>query len=173
MRRCHALALCALAGTLLHAGGFGLGVQMPVAMDRGGVLVPRMDFLHATDSSSSGSLIGPVALSATANILSVGADYNYFTGDKPGLGLFVLGGLGIARASLDLSASAPGAAASTTSQQWRIYPEVGVGYQFTRHLGVELLYRNLSLSDVHLTVGGVPAVYSFTGSVEAAFVVRF
>jgi len=54
-----------------------------------------------------------------------------------------------------------------------IYPEAGLGYQFTPHLGAELLYKDLNFQNVNLVVGGIPITYSFSGSLQASLVLRF
>lgn len=175
MKRCLALALTALTGASLSAaGGYGVGIQTAIAMGGGHTLVPRLDFLHATDSSTEGDADFPINLSATANIFSLGADYDYFLGGRSGQGFYLLGGLGLANASIAVSGSGPGgASASTTSHQTVLYPEAGLGYQFNRYLGAELLYKDMNFKDVLIAVAGVTVGESFSGSVQASLVVRF
>jgi hypothetical protein len=103
----------------------------------------------------------------------VGADYDYFLGADPDHGCYVLGGAGVAFANIEVSGSAEGMSASTRSHQTLLYPEVGVGYLFNRHIGVEVLYKDLNFSDVTLVVDNIPTGYSFSGGLQAALVVRF
>ena len=53
------------------------------------------------------------------------------------------------------------------------YYEVGAGYQFTRHLGAELLYKGLNFRDVTVVAGGYPVAYSLSGGVQLALTLRF
>jgi len=165
MKLLHAFVIAAATGASLAAGGFGLGVQGSYGLGHGQALVPRLDFLHETDSATSGG----ASLDATANVIGVGVDYDYFTGGRAGRGLFVLGGLGLASGNLKVTASAPGFYGSATSNQLVGYYEVGAGYQFTRHLGAELLYKGLNFRDV--TAG--PFAYSLSGGVQLALTLRF
>ena len=172
MRRCGMTALLFLASTLLRAGGFGLGIQTAVDLGKGSAIVPRLDYLHATDSTTAG-LDFPVDLTATADIVALGADYDYFLGGRTGQGFYVLGGLGLANANISISGATSGYAASTTSTQTRIYAEAGLGYQFNRHFGLELLYKDLQLQDVNLQVAGEWVAYSFPAAVQANVILRF
>ena len=169
MKILHALVISALTGATLAAGGFGLGVQGSYSLGHGQALVPRLDYLHETDSAAS----DVASLDATANVICAGADYNYFTGGRTGQGLFVLGGLGLASGNLKVTASVPGASGSATSNQLVGYYEVGAGYQFTRHLGAELLYKGLNFRDVTVVAGGYPVAYSLSGGVQLALTLRF
>jgi len=170
MRHAVPTILLALTGMSLAAsGGFGVGVQTACDLGGGNAIVPRLDYLYATDSTSAAA----VSLSATANIFTLGADYNYYFSQRTGKGAFLLAGLGVAAATIDLSGSSEGASASTSNHQTVIYPEAGLGYQFTPHLGAELLYKDLNFQNVNLVVGGIPITYSFSGSLQASLVLRF
>lgn len=174
MRSFRVIALSAIASAGLWAGGgFGAGVQTAFAINEASAVVPRLDFLHSTDSTSVAGPITPINLSTTANIFSLGADYDYFITGGIGKGFYVLAGLGVAMAGIDVSGSTTGAAASTTSHQTVIYPEAGAGYQFNRTFGLELLFKNYRFSDVTLQVGGVPAGYSYSGGLQVAVTARF
>lgn len=174
MKRAAALTLSALAGASLWAdGGFGLGVQTAFDLGKGSAIVPRLEYLHATDSKTVAASPSNLDLNATDNIFSLGVDYNYFITGKTGKGLYVLGGLGIANGNLRVTGSGPGVSAATTSNQTRLYPEVGVGYEFTRHLGLEAIYKALNFGDVNLTVGSVPVTYSYTSVLQIGLTVRF
>jgi hypothetical protein len=174
MKRLIAIAFSALTGASLWAGGYGAGVQTSFDLGESGAIAPKVEYLHFTDSSTVGGVFGnPIDLSATVNCFTLGADYDYFLGDKVGRGFYVLGGVGLAIASFNVSASTYGGSASTSSQQTVLYPEAGVGYLFTRHLGVEVLYKDLSFKDVNMAVNGQVVGYSFSGGIQAAVVVRF
>jgi hypothetical protein len=116
---------------------------------------------------------GGIDLSATVNSFSLGADYNYFTSGRTGKGFYLLAGLGVARANFSVTGSAAGFTSRTTSNQTVLYPEGGIGWQFNRYLGAEVLYKAMNFNDVTVVVAGVPAGYSFSGSLQADLVVRF
>ena len=171
MKRLSAVIFSTLTGASLWAGGFGAGVQTAFDLGENGAIAPRLEYLRLTDSST---VAGQINLSATVNCFTLGADYDYFTGDRTGKGFYLLGGLGVALADFNVSGSASdGSTSSTTSHQTVLYPEAGVGYIFTRYLGVELLYKYLNFKDVVFAVDGVPVAYSFSGSLQASLVVRF
>jgi hypothetical protein len=158
-----------MAGVSLFAGGYGVGLQASFDQGNGNAIVPRVDFLHATDSKT----VSPVNVDATANIPSVGVDYNYFPGKQTGKGFYFLAGLGAARLSLEVTASTAAASTTATVRKTTAYPEAGLGFDFTRHVGLELLYRDIRYHDVDLAVGGQSVSYAFSGTVQASLVVRF
>ena len=165
MKLLHALVISAATGATLAAGGFGLGVQGSYGLGHGQAIVPRLDYLHETDSNDS--------VDAKADVVCLGADYDYFTSGRTGQGLYVLGGLGLATGNIKVTAAIPGFYGSATSNQLVGYYEVGAGYQFTRHLGAELLYKGLNFRDVTVNAGGYPVAYSLTGGVQLALTLRF
>ena len=169
MRIPSVIAISALAGASLWAGGFGAGLQTSYPLNEDSVIVPRLDFLYSTDSSSSAG----ISLSTKANIFSLGADYDYFPGGKTWKGFYGLGGVGVAYAIIDVSGSISGFSASTTSNQTVLYPEIGAGYMFTENFGAEIIYKYLDIKDVKLLVAGVPAGYSYSGGLQVSVVARF
>ena len=169
-----ALLFSAMTGiSLCASSSYGVGVQTGFDLGNGSVIAPKLDYLHITDSSSVGGSAAPIDLSTTANVVSLAADYDYFINGQNPWGFYGAAGLGVAVASLDVSGSTVGASASTTSHQTVVYPEIGIGYQFQQYFGLELLYKNLRLNDVTVAVGGVPAGYSYSGTLQLGFVVRF
>jgi hypothetical protein len=173
MKRCATFLCCAVVGASLHAGGFGVGFQSAVPLGRGQAIVPRLDYLHATDSGTVATSAGDVDVSAKADVISLGADYDYFPGGRVDQGFYLLGGVGVAWAGLDVSGSGQAGAGSTTNHQVVPYPEAGVGYEFTANLGLELLYQALFFKDVQVQVGPVPVAWSFTSTVQLGLTVRF
>jgi len=175
MNRLCAIACSALTGASLWAsGGFGLGLQTGFDIGKGQAIVPRLEYLRLTDSSSvPGPAFTTTDLSASVNCFSLGADYDYYPGGETDHGFYLLGGLGVARASIEVTGSGPGDSATTTSRQTVFYPEAGAGYQITPNLGVEVLYKALDFKDVNVAVNGSVAGYSFTSSLQASLVVRF
>jgi hypothetical protein len=174
MKQLSVIALCALSGASLWAGGFGVGVQTAFDLGSGNAIAPRLEYLRYTDSSSVGGPFGtPIDLNATMNCFSLGADYNYFFSGRTGKGFYLLAGVGAATAHFNVTASAAGESASTSSNQTVVYPEGGVGYQFNRWLGVEALYKDMNFHDVDLMVINTAVGYSFSGNVQADLVVRF
>jgi type V secretory pathway adhesin AidA len=169
MNRIFAIACTAMTGVSLFAGGYGVGLQTSSDQGNGNAIVPRVDFLHATDSKT----VSSVRVDATANIPSLGVDYNYFPGKQSGQGFYLLAGLGVARVSLEVTAATAAASTTATVRKWTAYPEAGLGFDFTRHIGLELLYRDIRYHDVDLTVAGFPVSYSFSGTVQASLMVRF
>jgi hypothetical protein len=165
-----ALVCFALTSGCLWAGGFGVGVQTAFDLGGGSAIAPRLEYQRYTDSSTVG---GNIDLSATVNSFSLGADYNYFTSGRTDKGFYLLGGLGVATASFNVSASAAGSTSRNSSHQTVLYPEGGVGWQFNRYLGAEVIYKAMSFKDVTVVVAGVPVGYSFSGSLQADLVVRF
>jgi len=170
MKRMSVVVCFALTSGFLWAGGFGVGLQTAFDLGSGSAIAPRVEYQRYTDSSTVG---GDIDLSATINSFSLGADYNYFTSGQTGKGFYLLAGLGVAVANFSVSASDPYSTARTTSSQTVFYPEGGLGWQFNRYLGAEVLYKALNFKDVTLAVDGVPVGYSFSGSLQADVVVRF
>lgn len=169
-RRICALLISTLAtGALFADGGYGAGLQTSFDLGLKGAIVPRLDYLHTSDSDS----MSGVSLSTHSDIVSVGADYDYFLGADPDHGFYLLGGAGVAFANIQVSASAAGQSASTRSHQTLLYPELGAGYLFNRHVGLEVLYKDLNFSDVNLVVDNIPTGYSFSGGLQAALILRF
>jgi hypothetical protein len=170
MKLVRAFACLAMSGACLHAGGYGAGVQKAFDLGGGNAVVPRLDYLHVTDSSN---LAGTVDAKATGNILALGADCDHFVGKEPGRGFYVLAGGGLAGMSIHLAGSTAAASASTTVRKRTLYPEAGLGFLFTRNVGLEVLYKGVRYHDVNLAVGGVPVRYAFSGAVQGSLVVRF
>ena len=169
MKRCIVLFGSALTVSSLWAGGFGLGIQTAFDLGQGCAIAPRLEYLRITDSST----VGPISLSATDNIFSLGADFNYFFSGRTGKGFYVLGGLGLANGSLSVSGTDGTSSNQVTQNQTVLYPEGGAGYEFTRHVGLEVLYKALNFKDVDLAVGGVPVSYSYSNLVQIALTLRF
>jgi hypothetical protein len=168
MRLLTAIACFAVTASL-HAGSYGVGVQAVFDQGNGNAITPRADFLHATDSST----VSSVALSATANIPTLGVDWDWFPGKDVHTGFYGLVGVGVGRINLEVSGSTAAAAATTTVHKLTGYPEAGLGWEFTRHVGLELLYKDLRYHDVVLDLAGTTAGYSLSGTVQGSLVVRF
>ena len=174
MKTIRTLLLSGLAGVSLAASSsYGLGLQTAYDLTEGSVIAPRLDYLHLTDSSSVAGPGASIDLSTSADVVSLAADYDYFFNGHDPVGFYAAAGLGVALADIKVSGSTTNAAASATSHQTVLFPEFGVGYLFQRYLGLELLYKNLRLSDVNLAVAGVPTGYSYTGTLQLAVVFRF
>ncbi|MDR3673266.1 MAG: outer membrane beta-barrel protein [Holophaga sp.] len=174
MKPLSAIALFTMTGASLWASGFGVGVQTAFDLGDGHAIAPRLEYQRYTDSSSvAGPVLSPIDMNATVNCFSLGADYNYFFSGRTGRGFYVLGGLGVASASFNVTASTAGLSSQATSHQTVLYPEAGAGYQFNRNLGLEVLYKDLRFDDVNLAVAGTPVGYSFSGSLQADLVLRF
>ena len=173
VKRLSVIAFSALTGASLWASGYGVGVQTAFDLGSGNAIAPRLEYIHYTATSSVGGPFAPIDLSATVNCFSLGVDYNYFLSGRTGKGFYVLAGLGVAVADINVTGSSPEDSANTTSRQTVVYTEAGVGYQFNRFLGLELLYKDLDFKDVTVVVDGVPVGYSFTASIQADVVVRF
>jgi hypothetical protein len=174
MKPVRALLFSALTGVSLCASSsYGLGLQTGFDLGDGSVIAPKLDYLHLTDSSSVAGSAASIDLSTTADVASLAADYDYFINGQHPWGFYGAAGLGVAVANIHVDGSTFGASASTTSHQTVVYPEIGAGYLFQHYFGVELMYKNLRLSDVTVAVGGVPAGYSYSGTLQLAFVVRF
>ncbi len=170
MRHLPVLLSCALAATALHAGsGYGLGLQDVLDQEGHHAIVPRLDYLHGTDSSTPGG----VSAKVTINALTLGVDYNYFFGQEAGKGGYLLVGPGLAGFSLHLAGSSAGTSATTSVRKTTLYPEAGLGWLFTRNVGLEVLYKYLPYHDINMTVNGTPVSYTFNGVVQASLVLRF
>ena len=175
MNRVCAIACAALTGASLWAGGgYAVGLQTAFEVGASGAVAPRLEYLRLTDSSSvAGPFGSSIDLSAKVDCFALGADYDYYLGEEVGQGFYLLGGLGVALANIRVTGSGAGDASSATSRQTVLFPEGGAGYQFTPHLGFEVLYKALPFKDVNVLVAGTPVGFSFTGSLEASLVVRF
>ena len=173
MRRISAIAFSTMVGASLFAGGFGVGVQTSFDQGGGNAIAPRLDYIHATDSSTPSGPAAPVRLDAKVNILALGVDYNYFPGKQSGQGFYLLAGGGVADFTVHVDGSSAGATATGSHRKTTLFPEAGLGWLFTRNVGLELLYKELRYHEVDLAVGGEGASYAFSGALQASLVVRF
>jgi len=173
MKRFIALACFAMAGASLFAGGFGVGVQTSFDLGGGNAIAPRLDYIHATDSSTPSGPAVPVRLDAKVNILALGVDYDYFPGKQSGQGFYLLVGGGVADFTVHVDGTAGPASASNSNRKTTLFPEAGLGWLFTRNIGLELLYKELRYHDLNLAVGGESAAYTLSGILQGSLVVRF
>ena len=170
-----ALAGFALACLPLSASGFGLGLQTSFDQGPCGVIVPRLDYLHATLSSTLSAPGITINASATENITSVAVDYNWFTAGRARQGFYVLGGLGFAVGDIGVNAKASNeCSAYTNTYSFGVFPEVGCGFLFDRHYGLELTYKAVKSGDVRLDMGrGRTPVWTSSGVAIVAMTFRF
>jgi len=133
--------------------GLGLGIHALIDLKGGHALVPRLDY-----TTYKHSLNG---LDESVKVLSLGADYNYFTGGKANAGLYLLGGLGYASTKDELSF--PGGSAQETKGS--LYVNLGAGWDFNTHVGAEIRYNHSTISE---STGSISAP-----SVQASLVIRF
>ena len=167
-------ACIALLCAPLAAGGLGLGVQTSYDLAPGAALVPRVDFLNTTSSSTAAGPGTTINLSATENILSLALDYDWFAGGRTEHGFFLLGGLGVATGFLSVKgSSSTGTSASATTTSTVLFPEVGLGYMFPRRLGFELVYKGFQFKDVNLSIDGGTVAWSSSGVLMLAVDFRF
>lgn len=154
MNKLAASALAALTGISLNAAS-AVGIQAVHPLGEGSVIVPRADFVygHAT-TTLGGDPNGQIDESTTLNMLALGVDFNYFIQGRAGRGFYFLGGVGVAYADIEISVSSPVSSASNSSNQLKIYPEVGVGYLFPIRVGVEMLYKPINFNRVFVNIDG-------------------
>jgi len=175
MKRRSTLILSVLTGAYLQAGGFGTGLQASFDLGGRSAAVPRVDFLRVTDSTAIAASGSSGQVSATNNVYSLGCDYNYFVvGDPRSRGAYLAAGVGLAKGSLGVQGSlAGGPSTRADRQQWRAFPEAGIGYLFMRHLGAEILYKDFRFQDVGINLSGQPVNHSFDRAIEVALFIRF
>jgi hypothetical protein len=169
-----ALVLFAVSGASLAAGGFGLGVQTALEVAPGSVLVPRFDYLNASDSASYAGPGTIINTNATENLFSLALDYDWFPRGRSDRGFYLLAGLGVAYANVRVSGgSSDGTSASVSKGQTLLYPEVGGGYLFTPHVGLEVVYKAINYKDVYLPIDGTEVAWSNHGELLIAVSLRF
>jgi opacity protein-like surface antigen len=150
--------------------GFGLGFHALVDLKGGHAIVPRLDYVTYKRSEA---VLG-VDFDYKANILTLGADYNYYINGKANEGFYVLAGLGFASGKFEMTNSFM-SALNVSSSKSTLYFQVGAGYMFTPNVGAELRYQSAQFSDVDVNVGGYTvAVGDLSApSIQASVMFRF
>jgi len=133
--------------------GFGLGIHALIDLKGGHAILPRLDYTTYKHSSNG--------LDENVKVLSLGADYDYFTGGKANAGFYLLGGLGYASTKDELTF--PGGSAQETKGS--LYMNLGAGWDFSPHVGVELRYNHSTISE---STGSIAVP-----SLQASLVIRF
>lgn len=154
--------------------GFGVGVHGLIPLGGGVALVPRADYtIYNQDGKLPGSG-GLVNQDEKIRILSAGADFHYYLGGEPGLGFYLLGGLGYARGKFDGTYAALGIETSVDATKDAPYFQGGLGVQFNEHVGVEVRYQSLEFRNVESKLLGVTSKQDLScPSLQASLVVRF
>jgi hypothetical protein len=108
-----------------------------------------------------------------ADILTVGADYQYYAGGKANQRFYLLTGLGFASGRFEESSSY----VSLSESKGALFLTFGAGVRFTPHLGIELRYQNARFMDTTSNGNGYQMTSSTTDitapSLQASFVARF
>lgn len=161
--------------------GHGFGASLQVDLGEGWAITPRVDYTTAkrsrawSKSFAGVDFVGSSEMKAEAWML--GADGSYHFSGATGKGFYALAGLGYASTRLKVHGFAPaitgaitlGNAVATFDEsetKGSLCAAVGVGYDFTRHLGAQLRYVALTKYE------GVSEEFSGP-SLNASFIVRF
>ena len=167
------LTCLALTCAPLAAGGLGVGVQTSFDLVPGSALVPRIDFLNTTVTSTVAGPGTTINLNVTENVISASMDYNWFAGGKTGRGFYVLGGLGTATGNLSVKGtSSDGTSSSVTANSTVVYSELGVGVMFPGQLGLELVYKAYKFNTVNLPIDGGAVAWTSSGVITFAVTLR-
>jgi len=146
--------------------GYGVGVHALIDLQNGHAIVPRLDYtMYKRSLTESG-----IDFDIKSNILTIGADYNYYVGGKANEGFYVTAGLGYANGEFKIdNAFLPISATKGT-----LYLAAGAGYMFTPNIGAELRYQSAKFTDVETTVLGETVKGDVSApSINASLVVRF
>jgi len=174
MRIIQALACSAMAGASLFAGGYGLGFQTVLDQGNGMAIVPRLDYFHTSDAVTLTSTGAPVQASVKTSIPSLGVDYDwFFLSSETGKGLYAIAGLALTSISMEMTGTTAIYSARDTTRKNTLIPQLGLGYQFSRHFSMELLWRDVQDNDVTLPIGQSYAAYSMGGLVQVGLNLRF
>ena len=161
--------------------GYGLGASLQVDLGEGWAITPRVDYTTAKRSRYWGKsfagvdFVGSSEMKADTYLLGADASYHFrgVTQD----GFYALAGLGYASTRLKNSGYASATAGAITlgraaamfdesETKGSVYAAIGMGYDFTRHLGAQLRYVALTKYK--------GAGEELTGpSLNASFIVRF
>jgi len=166
-------ALWLLTCLPLAAGGFDLGLQRTFDRGAGLALVPNVDYLNTTTTSTMAGPASTVTLDGTQNILSASLDVNWFFRGDTDRGFFLIGGAGVAAGFLSVHGQATdGASGTARARDTVFYPEVGAGFLFNGRVGVEALYKDFRFKQVNLGIDGGTVAWSANGVLLVALVIR-
>ena len=158
--------------------GYGIGLQVPVDLKGGLVIVPRLDYVSYKRNASETTHYPVVDLTLNtdlkASLLYVGADINYYT-NKGNTGLYLLCGLGYSSGKFETTITGQMAneygniinaniSDSTTASSF--YLAAGLGFNFNKNIGAEIRYIGINKYSKNKSDMSSP-------SLNASFVVRF
>ena len=151
--------------------GLGIGIQAVINLGNGMAVVPRIDYVTYKNDQTIDALVNR---DSKVNILSGGADFQYYFGREVSEGFYVLGGLGYARGTFDNSYTTNSLSLSGSGSQGSIYAQGGFGIHFNRKIGAELRYQSIQFNDVETTLLGVRSRQDVScPSLQASLVWRF
>ena len=137
--------------------GYGIGLQVPVDLKGGLVVVPRLDFISYTRSASATTHYPVLDLTLNtdlkASIFYIGSDFNFFTNGISNSGFYLLCGLGYSSGRFETTATGQVANSvgnvinvnisdSTTSGAF--YISAGAGMSFNKNISSEIRYIGLN-----------------------------
>lgn len=151
--------------------GLGVGLQAVIHLEGGAAIVPRIDYMTYKNDRTIGAWINE---DAKINILSAGADFQYYFSGKVSQGFYLLGGLGYARGDFNTSYSSNTVTMNVNGTKGALYLQGGVGIHFTPNFGLEARYQSIKFSDVETTFLGITARQDVScPSLQASVVFRF
>ena len=133
--------------------GYGLGANCLIGLGGGHAIVPRLDYIMYKRSEGNVEL--------KANVVSLGADYNYYMSGKANEGFYVAAGLGYSSAKWEITN--PGS--SYSESKGALYLQGGAGYMFTPNMGAAVTYQSVKYA---FDAGDVTAP-----NIQASFIFRF
>ena len=137
--------------------GVGVGLQLPIDFGSGHLLRPKAEYLVFNRGG------GGDRYKTDALILAV--DYDYFF-TEPREGAYLLAGLGIHSTRRGAQRTVALVTTTSTDRATGLFYNFGLGYAFSRNVGLEVKYVGLDLSELRYRPVGVDP--SFMGNAVVA-----
>jgi len=134
--------------------GLGVGLHGIIHLEGGAAIIPRIDYVAYKNDRTISTWINE---DAKINILSAGADFQYYFSGEVSRGFYILGGLGYARGDFKTSYSSNTITMNVDGTKGALYLQGGVGIHFTPNIGLEARYQSIKFTDVETTFLGITA----------------
>lgn len=137
--------------------GYGIGLQAPVDLKGGLVVVPRLDYISYKRSASETTHYPVVDLTLNsdlkASIFYIGSDFNFFTNGTSNTGFYLLCGLGYSSGTFETTTMGQAANSvgnvinvnlSDSTTNGAFYISAGAGLSFNKNVSTEIRYIGLN-----------------------------